>query len=70
MEHTGPVTIVNYRRLENGTYIMGSASVDCTTLIWERKPKNANFLCLQKLDFGNGFALDLTFSTLPNSSGM
>ncbi|XP_053570557.1 elongator complex protein 2 [Bombina bombina] len=45
--------------------LIASAASDCTVRLWYRKKSTAE--CLQTLNFGNGFVLDVSLSFLPGS---
>ncbi|CAH1788294.1 unnamed protein product [Owenia fusiformis] len=69
--HTGPVNAIDtlYSETKEGARtLVVSASSDSTVKIWERKPDCGEFTCIQTLSFGNGFALDVSITLLPDSN--
>nr|XP_054100114.1 elongator complex protein 2 isoform X3 [Callithrix jacchus] len=68
--HEGPVYVVHavYQRRTSDPALytlIVSAAADCTVRLWSKK--GSEVTCLQTLNFGNGFALALCLSFLPNT---
>ncbi|XP_074239673.1 elongator complex protein 2 isoform X3 [Saimiri boliviensis] len=68
--HEGPVYAVHavYQRRTSDPalcILIVSAAADCTVRLWSKK--GSEVTCLQTLNFGNGFALALCLSFLPNT---
>nr|XP_021525704.1 elongator complex protein 2 isoform X1 [Aotus nancymaae] len=68
--HEGPVYAVHavYQRRTSDPALctlIVSAAADCTVRLWSKK--GSEVTCLQTLNFGNGFALALCLSFLPNT---
>ncbi|XP_065665851.1 elongator complex protein 2 isoform X2 [Hydra vulgaris] len=67
--HTDAVCSVCSCCLKNGQQILVSSSSDSSVNIWSQE-KDKEFVLMQTLTFGNGFALAVSIVTIPETNGI
>uniref|UniRef100_A0A7M5VGT1 Elongator complex protein 2 n=1 Tax=Clytia hemisphaerica TaxID=252671 RepID=A0A7M5VGT1_9CNID len=68
--HTGAIeSLATYTSKDTKETFIASASADSSIRIWKAS-SDTDFECIQTISFGNGFALSIALSELPNDQGV